>query len=71
MRKPTKINGEIWLTTSDASAVLGVSAERVRQYCRAGRLGQRIGRNYLIRQSDARKFSPLPTGRPPKVLSQQ
>ena len=64
MRKTTKINGEVWLTTSEAAAMLGVSEGRVRQYCRAGRLGQQIGRNYLIRQAEARKFAPLPTGRP-------
>lgn len=63
----TKINGETWLTTAEAAEVLGVSEGRIRQYCRAGRLGQKIGRNYLIRQSDAKTFSALPVGRPKRV----
>lgn len=65
----SKINGETWLTTADAAKVLGVCEERVRQYCRAGRLGQKIGRNYLIRLAEAKKFSPLPNGRP-KTLTE-
>ena len=63
----TIINGETWLTSAQAAQLLGVSEGRVRQYCRAGRLGQKCGRNFLIREREAKAFSPLPVGKPPKV----
>ncbi len=65
----TQINGEAWLDTIDVAQLRGVSPERVRQWCRARRLGQLIGRQWWIRAADAQAFRPKNTGRPKKTLA--
>lgn len=58
------------LTTSEAAIKLGVSAERVRQFIKAGRLPSRhIGRDHVIKESDLRLVVERRTGRPPKKLA--
>lgn len=55
------------LTCEEAAPYLGVSAERVRQFCRERRLGQRIGDRWVIPMDELQQFSKIPreTGRPP------
>ena len=40
-----------YLTTIEAARLLGVSERRVRVFCTEGRLGVKIGRNYVITAS--------------------
>ena len=45
------------LTTAQAAAVLGVSAHEARRLCRVGLLpAQRLGRDWLVREQDAREY---------------
>lgn len=64
--------GELELTTEGAGVVLGVSAARVRQFIRDGRLrARRFGRDWMIGRSEVARFSSEPrerTGRPKKSL---
>ena len=55
-----------FLTTVEAAAALGLSESRVRVLCAAGRLGRKIGRNYLIESADLARFrrKPRSPGRP-------
>ncbi len=49
------------LTTAEAADQLGVSARRVRQFCRAGRLeAQKIGRDWIVLQADLNQFKSIP-----------
>lgn len=54
------------LTTAQAAAELGLSEIRVRQICAEGKLGQRIGRQWLISAEELRQFKkvPRPVGNP-------
>lgn len=56
-------------TTLEAAAELGVSESLVRRYCREGRLGERIGRNFAITEAQLQKFKaePRTVGRKPKL----
>jgi len=45
-----------FLTTAEAAAALSLSESRVRVLCAAGRLGRKIGRNYLIEAADLARF---------------
>ena len=56
------------LTTEQAARRLGLSAGLIRRYCRQGRLGKRVGRNFAISESDLRKFAAVARliGKPPK-----
>ena len=47
-------------TTSQAAAVIGISNGLVRRYCRQGRLGELIGRNYSITEKQLRRFLDVP-----------
>ena len=49
----------IYLTTMEAAERLGVCQSRIGQFCRAGRLGQRIGRNWAITVAQCDKFSKI------------
>lgn len=53
-------------TTAEAAEVLGISARLVKRYCKEGRLGEKIGRNYSITEAQLRRFmeSPRSPGRP-------
>ena len=58
-------------TTKQAAARLGIDDSIVRKYCREGRLGERIGRNFSITEDDLRTFierrkAKPRFGRPPK-----
>ncbi len=55
------------LTTPEAAQVLGVSAERVRQLIKAGRLpSQQFGRDHVINEADLTLVSDRKPGRPKK-----
>ncbi len=49
-----------------AAAIVHVTAHRIRAFARAGRLGQRIGRQYVFSRSSVERFSRIPRrpGRP-------
>lgn len=57
------------LTITQAAERLELSAGRVYMLCRAGRLGQKIGRQYLIDSADLARFRRLRRrpGRPRKT----
>jgi excisionase family DNA binding protein len=60
-----------WVSTARAAALLGVSKGRVRQLLSSGQLpGRKIGRDWLIRSGDLRRFEALPRGSPgrPRAL---
>lgn len=56
------------LTTSEVAQKLGVSIRAVQLAIRCGRLeADKIGRDYMIRQSALSRIKRKPTGRPPKA----
>jgi excisionase family DNA binding protein len=56
------------LTVPQVAKELGITENTVRQYCQAGRLGQKIGRQWLITRHELETFKEQrrPPGRPPK-----
>jgi excisionase family DNA binding protein len=55
------------LSTTEAAEKLNVSAIRVRQLIKAGRLpAQKVGRDYIIQEKDLGLVSDRQNGRPPK-----
>ncbi len=48
------------LTVREVAAELGLSEHRVREYCREGRLGQKIGRQWLITRAQLEAFKKIP-----------
>lgn len=55
------------LSVLEAAEKLGVSRWRVNQLINAGRLpAQKIGRSFIIRESDLELVRKRPPGRPPK-----
>jgi len=58
-------------TTAQAAAELGISEGLVRRYCRAGRLGSRIGRNFSITKTQLKRFAEKErkAGRPAQQLA--
>ncbi len=55
------------LSVIEAAAKLGVSRWRVNQFINEGRIpAQKIGRSYVIKESDLHLVEDRPTGRPPK-----
>lgn len=55
------------LSTEEAASRLGVIPERVRQLIKAGRLpAEKVGRDYVIRESDLKLVEHRPVGRPPQ-----
>lgn len=56
-----------YLTTVQAARRLKLSDARVRQFCREGRIGVKVGRNYLIPEEHLQLVSCLPTGRPRRI----
>ncbi len=62
------------LTVPEAARRLGLSVAMVRRYCAEGKLqGQKVGRDWTIRQQDAETFAAKPRhiGRPPTHYIQQ
>ena len=55
-------------TPEQAAALLHISPRLVRRYCAQGRLGQRVGKHWVIRERELNSFSilPRPRGRKPK-----
>lgn len=56
------------LTTAEAAAYLEISEIRVRQLANDGRIGQKIGRDWLFPLEQLEEFArePRAPGRPPK-----
>lgn len=44
----------------EAAEVIGVTPQRVRQFCREGRLGRRVGRTWIITREEAEAFADIP-----------
>ena len=45
------------LTTAEAAAIIGVSRHEAQRLCRLGLLpAQRLGRDWLVREQDAREY---------------
>ena len=60
------------LSVIEAAEKLGVSRWRVNQFINEGRLpAQKIGRSYVIKESDLQLVADRPTGRPPKDKSEK
>lgn len=59
------------MTVDEAAERLGLTPQRVRQFCRDGRLGQRVGRQWIITEEELEHFRSIPRlpgvsiGRPP------
>ncbi len=51
-------------TTSQAATRLSVTERRVRQLCAEGRLGVKIGRQWLIRAAELAAYVPGKVGNP-------
>lgn len=53
-------------TCAEAAVLIGVSPIRVRKFCQEGRLGQKIGDQWLITDEEIRLFKQIPRkrGRP-------
>jgi len=67
MNKETKL-----LSVIEAAEKLGVSRIRVNQFIDEGRLpAQKIGRSYVIKESDLQLVEDRPTGRPPKAKNEK
>lgn len=59
------------LDTTEAAKKLRISAIRVRQLIKAGRLpAQKIGRDYIIQEKDLELVANRPTGRPSKIKTE-
>lgn len=59
--------GQEVMTSNEVAQLLGISAGRVRQLAREGRLaGSRRGRDWIFIAEDVRRFAadPRPSGRP-------
>lgn len=58
------------LDTKEAAARLGVSEQRVRQFCEEGRLeARKFAGRWVITEAELRAFKLRPTGRPPGGLT--
>lgn len=45
------------LTVTQAAEELGLSAVRVRQFCQEGRIGEKYGPLWMIREKELRQFA--------------
>ena len=52
--------------TKEAAARLGVSEQRIRQFCEGGRLGRKFAGRWVMTEKELRAFKLRPTGRPTK-----
>ncbi len=60
------------LSTNEVAEKLGVTPIRIRAMIRAGRLpAQKIGRDYIIKESDLKLVEDRKPGRPPKDTSKK
>ena len=51
-------------TTTQAAEELGISVQRIKQLCAEGRMGMRIGRDWIITQDDIERNRIRKPGRP-------
>ena len=56
------------LTAAGAAVRLGITEERMRQFCAEGRIGAKLGGRWVITTDELRQFKKIPrrTGRPPE-----
>ena len=60
------------LNTEEAAVRLGVSARRVQQLVKSGRLpAKEFGGSYMIEEKDLKLVEDRPQGRPPKAKPEQ
>ena len=52
------------LTITQAAERLGLSPSLVRRYCRQGRFGFKLGKQWVITEAEAATFTPNRPGRP-------
>lgn len=52
------------VTVEEVANELGITRQRVYEYCRAGRLGRRWGKRWVITREDFERFRATYTGRP-------
>ncbi|MBX3057459.1 MAG: helix-turn-helix domain-containing protein [Anaerolineae bacterium] len=48
------------MTVDEAAAELELTPQRVRQFCRDGRLGRRVGRQWVITREELESFKKIP-----------
>ncbi len=48
------------LPVSEVAKELGRSEKRVREYCRQGRLGRKVGRQWVITRAELEAFKKIP-----------
>lgn len=62
------MNTPTQLTTDQAAERLGLTPGRVRQLAKSGRIGSKIGRDYLFTSDELDAFAAedRPAGRPPR-----
>lgn len=59
------------MTVEEVAEKLGLTPQRVRIFCREGRLGQRVGKQWIITEEEFERFRRIPrlpgvsTARPP------
>ncbi len=51
------------LSVKQAAKELGVSGNRVREFCQEGRLGEKVGRQWIITRDELDKFKKIPRKR--------
>jgi excisionase family DNA binding protein len=56
------------MTVEEAARALGIKEARVRQLCRSGVMGRKMGRDWIISRDDVEHYRKTrrPPGRPPK-----
>ena len=54
------------LNTEEVATRLGISEQRVRQFCEEKRLGRKSAGRWMITEAELRAFKLRPTGRPRK-----
>lgn len=64
-KKKVKLSTSLFLSSGQVAKKLGVSVIRVQQFIRDGRLkAMKVGRNYVIKESDLVTVSERKVGRP-------
>lgn len=59
------------MTVNDVAEELGITPKRVREYCNQGRLGMKLGRQWIITRSEFEKFKATEyTGKPGRPKSE-
>ncbi len=51
------------LSVKQAAKELGVSGNRVREFCQEGRLGEKVGRQWIITRAELEAFKQIPRKR--------